>query len=328
MASSEQLKALLHSHIENDDERFLSIALQVAAHEARSGHGNLAKELRDIVVNAKKKNHKNIPVSIAKSFKDADNLLSVSYPKLKIQNLISPTLVKDKLERLIKEQRHFTKLKNHGLSPRRHILLIGPPGTGKTYTASILAGMLDYPLFQVRLDAVITKFMGETSAKLRQVFNAMNEIRGVYFFDEFDTLGSQRSSSNDVGESRRILNSFLQMIEQDDSNSIIVCATNHVEILDHALFRRFDDVIIYDLPTDDEIVMLFKNRLKPFVRRNFPWKKLPELSKGLSNAEIVMAAEDAVKEILINDLENISISLLEHAIRDRRNIRNNINYKE
>ncbi|WP_249364437.1 AAA family ATPase, partial [Pseudoalteromonas ruthenica] len=140
----------------------------------------------------------------------------------------------------------MAKLKNHGLSPRRKVLLVGPPGTGKTYTASVLAGELDYPLFQVRLDGVITKYLGESSAKLRQVFDAIREVRGVYFFDEFDALGSNRSAGNDVGEARRLLNSFLQMIEQDESNSLIICATNHIEILDHALFRRFDDVIKYE----------------------------------------------------------------------------------
>lgn len=323
MASSEQIKALLQSHIEKDDDRFLSIALQVAAHEARSGHGRLALELRDIVEQAKISSNKNLPISIAKSLKDSNDLLSISHPKLKLNDLISTEEIKNKLKRLIQEQKHAAKLKNHGLSPRQHILLAGPPGTGKTFTASILAGMLDYPLFQVRLDALITKFMGESSAKLRQVFNAINDVRGVYFFDEFDTLGSQRSSSNDVGEARRILNSFLQMIEQDHSNSIIICATNHVEILDHALFRRFDDVIHYNLPTDDEIVTLFRSKLKPYVAKNFPWKKLPEKAQGLSSAEITMAAEDAIKDLLIHEHKKITVPALSIAIYERKNIRQN-----
>jgi len=318
MASSAQLKALLQSHIERDEERFLSIALQVAAHEARSGHGRLAKELRDIVEEAKKSNFKKLPVSIAKSLKDSSGLLSTSHPTLKLTNLIASSELKGKLERLIREQRHMSTLKNHGLSPRRKILLVGPPGTGKTYTASILAGELDYPLFQVRLDGVITKYLGESSAKLRQVFDAIREVRGVYFFDEFDALGSNRSSPNDVGEARRVLNSFLQMIEQDDSNSLIVCATNHIEILDHALFRRFDDVIRYELPTENEIVTLYKNKLKQYVAKNFSWKKLVNSSQGLSNAEVTLAAEDAIKELLIHGHSKITLPILNAAINDRR----------
>jgi AAA+ superfamily predicted ATPase len=226
MASSDHLKALLLSYLDRDEERFLSVALQVAAHEARSGHGKLAQELRDIVEKARKQQTlKAVP--IAKGRKDSSGLLYATTPKLRLVDLIVPSEVKDRLQRVIREQRYAAKIRSHGLSPRRKLLLVGPPGSGKTFTASILAGELGYPLFEVRLDALITKFMGETSAKLRQVFDALDEVRGVYFFDEFDALGSQRTAPNDVGEARRILNSFLQMIEQDQSNrrySITPCS--------------------------------------------------------------------------------------------------------
>ena len=324
MASSSQIKALLTSHIDQDNDRFLSIALQVAAHEARSGHSRIAQELRDIVENAKRKSFNNVPISIANSIKDSTGLLTVTHPKLKLSNLIVSNDIKAKLERIIREQRHLEKLKNHGLTPRRKLLLAGASGTGKTYTASILAGELGFPLFEVRLDSVITKFLGESSAKLRQVFDAIREVRGVYFFDEFDALGSHRGSSNDVGEARRMLNSFLQMIEQDDSNSVIMCATNHIQVLDPALFRRFDDVIQYHLPTAKEITTLFKNKLSPYVAKTFSWKKLPELAEGLSNAEITLAAEDAIKEYLIHDHDKISLPILKHAISDRRMISEHI----
>eukprot|EP00257_Ricinus_communis_P012949 XP_002539382.2 uncharacterized protein LOC8261443 [Ricinus communis] len=162
--------------------------------------------------------------------------------------------------------------------------------------------------------------MGESAAKLRQVFDAVRDVRGVYFFDEFDALGSQRSGTNDVGEVRRILNSFLQMIEQDNSNSLIICATNHIEILDHALFRRFDDVIRYSAPTPDEIEALLKGRLKPYVGRGFPWKKIAQAALGLSGAEITWAAEDSLKDMLIHEYEKITAELLSKSINDRRNM--------
>lgn len=318
MASSEQIKALLMSHLERDDDRFLSVALQVAAHEARSGHGKLAQQLRDIVEKGRKRSSTIGAVPIARGLKDSSGLLYATTPKLRLTDLIAPPEVNDRLQRVIREQRHASKLKNHGLSPRRKLLLVGPPGTGKTFTASILAGELGYPLFQVRLDALITKFMGETSAKLRQVFDAVEDVRGVYFFDEFDALGSQRSGPNDVGEARRILNSFLQMIEQDQSNSLIVCATNHEEILDHALFRRFDDVVRYRLPSSAEIATLFKDRLAPYVRGSFPWDQLATMANGLSSAEVTLVAQDAVKEMLIADRDQITLPQLEDAIADRR----------
>ena len=318
MASSEQLKALLLSHLARDDERFLSITLQVAAHEARIGHGKLALELRDIVEQAKKQAKSAVPVSIAKGLKDASGLLYATTPQVRLGDLVTTDEVREKLNRVIREQRHLGTLKNHGLAPRRRLLLVGPPGTGKTFTASVLAGELGYPLFQVRLDAVITKFMGESSAKLRQVFDAIREVRGVYFFDEFDALGTQRVSPNDVGEARRILNSFLQMIEQDDSNSVIVCATNHAKVLDYALFRRFDDVIQYRLPGKEEIISLFKSRLKSHMAKDFPWAEVARKAEGLSSAEVTLAAEDAIKELLIHEHEAVTVAMVESAIEDRR----------
>jgi SpoVK/Ycf46/Vps4 family AAA+-type ATPase len=194
MASSEQLKALLKSHMSGEDEHFFSIALQVAAHEAKNGHGKLALELRDIVEKARKQAKTNTPVFIAKGIKDATGLLTATTPKQRLGDLVTAADVKDKLSRVIREQRHLGKLKSHGLSALRKLLLVGPPGTGKTFTAYVLAGELGFPLFQVRLDAVITKFMGESAAKLRQIFDAIREVRGVYFFDEFDALGSQSAS--------------------------------------------------------------------------------------------------------------------------------------
>ncbi|SDH89281.1 ATPase family associated with various cellular activities (AAA) [Vibrio xiamenensis] len=320
MASSTQIKALMQSHIDKDDDRFLSVALQVAAHEARNGHGKLAQELKGLVEKAKKNSAKNLPVSIATGVKDTSGLLVTTHPRLRFADLIISGSVKGRLERLVKEQKHLTTLKNHGLSPRRKLLLAGKPGTGKTFTASVLAGELNFPLFEVRLDAVITKYLGESSAKLRQIFDTIREVRGVYFFDEFDALGSHRGSGNDVGEARRILNSFLQMIEQDDSNSVIVCATNHIEALDHALFRRFDDVIKYELPSEDEIIKLFRTRLQSYVAKNFSWKRLPAIAEGLSNAEITLAANDAIKEMLIHDYNSITTTMLQQAIEDRKSI--------
>ncbi len=320
MASSEHIKALLRSHLDQDDERFLSIALQVAAHEARAGHGRLAEELRDMVAAARKKGAARNTVSIAQGLKDGSGLLFASNPRLRLSDLVISAAVRERLERVVREQKHLTRIKSHGLSPRRRLLLVGPPGTGKTFTASVLAGELGYPLFQVRLDALITKFMGESSAKLRKVFDAINDVRGVYFFDEFDAMGSQRGFANDVGEARRILNSFLQMIEQDSSNSVIVCATNHDQVLDHALFRRFDDVIRYELPGPDEITALFRHRLSRYVGSRFPWAKLPELARGLSGAEITLAAERAIKEHLIQGTRSVSFAMVETAIQDRRNI--------
>ena len=311
MASADQLKALLQSHLEGDDERFFSVAMQVAAHEAKLGHGRVAEELRALIDRAKARRGlpaqgKDRPIPISRPRGELAGLLSVSYPKVRLGEMVLDDVLSAQLQRIIREQRQAVQILAHGLSPRRKLLLMGPPGTGKTMTASVLAGELGLPLFQVRLDALITKFMGETATKLRQVFEATDRTRGVYFFDEFDAIGSQRGLANDVGEIRRILNSFLQMIEQDESHSLIVAATNHPEILDHALFRRFDDILHYELPGEGHIASVLKSRLGRMAAKGVSWKRLASESVGLSYAEVSRACDETLKEALIDQREQIS----------------------
>ena len=189
MACAKQIKALLSSHLDSDDDPFISVAMQVAAHEARLGHGKLAEELRGIIDKAKTKRGAAPPVSIGKPRGEQANLLVASYPKARLGELILGETLANKIQRVIREQRDVGRFMEHGLSPRRKLLLAGPPGTGKTMTASVLAGELGQPLFEVRLDGLITRFMGETAAKLRQIFDATSSTRGLYFFDEFDAIG-------------------------------------------------------------------------------------------------------------------------------------------
>jgi AAA+ superfamily predicted ATPase len=187
------------------------------------------------------------------------------------------------------------------MSNRRKILLEGSPGTGKTLTASIIASELGLPLFIVQMDKLVTKFMGETSVKLRQIFDSIENVTGVYLFDEFDAIGADRNFDNEVGEMRRVLNSFLQFIEQDCSDSIIIAATNNQRMLDKALFRRFDDVLHYSLPTEQDIYKLIVNKLSVFSSQFIPSKKLIEKSVSLSHAEISRICDDAIKQSILND---------------------------
>ena len=320
MPSADQVKALISSLTEGDEAHFYSIAMQIAAHEARLGHGKFAEEIRALIDKAKARTavpSKN-PIPLARPRGEVAELLSVSYPNAHLKDMVLGPRTKTKLERVIREQRSIYLIRNRGLSPRRKLLLVGPPGTGKTLTASALAGELGLPLFIVRLDELITKFMGETAAKLRLIFEALNQTRGVYLFDEFDSIGSTRGLDNDVGEIRRVLNSFLQMVEQDHSDSLVVAATNHVRILDRALFRRFDDVIEYDLPDKTRIVETLKVKLGAFATANILWPKVAMAARGLNFADITRACEDAIKDAIIHDRTNVTQAELTHSISDRK----------
>jgi SpoVK/Ycf46/Vps4 family AAA+-type ATPase len=321
MANADQLKALIRSHAEGDERQFYSVAMQLAAHEAKQGHGRLAEELRELIDAAKARlttDPRSNAIPIARPKGELASLLQVSYPTRRLTDMVLSPPVRASLERVLKEQRHIAKLSSHGLQPRRKLLLVGPSGTGKTMTAAALAGELGIPLFVVRLDALITKFMGETAAKLRQIFDALQSSRGVYFFDEFDAIGSHRGMSNDVGEVRRILNSFLIMIEQDASTSVLIAATNHPDILDQALFRRFDDVIEYTAPGTREIHELLRVSLNRFCKNKRDLDALVHEAEGLSHAEITRAVSDAVKDAVMHDQTDVNFESMQQLLGQRQ----------
>ena len=291
MASAEHIKGLIRAHLEQDNARFKTIVLQIAANEARQGHMVVARELKQL--SEKLSNINNI-VQI-----NNNPLLEMYMPNDKISELIVSNNQKIKINRILEEFKNRDKPHAYGLSNRRKILLEGAPGTGKTFTASVIASELGVPLFVVQMDKIVTKFMGETSAKLRLVFEDIKKNIGVYFFDEFDAIGANRSLDNEVGEARRILNSFLQFIEQDDSNSIIIAATNNHRLLDQALFRRFDDVIHYAMPEEDEIRAIFEKKLvKKYYIGNIN-TSLIDAAKGLSQSEIISACDDCFKSAIL-----------------------------
>ena len=320
MPSADQVKALIASLSEGDEAQFYSIAMQIAAHEARLGHGKFAEELRALIDKAKARTNvpSKAPIPLARPRGEVAELLSVTYPATRFADMVLGESTRNRLERVIREHKAVRVIRTRGLSPRRKLLLIGKPGTGKTLTAAALAGELGLPLFVVRLDALITKFMGETAAKLRLIFEALSQTRGVYLFDEFDSIGSARGLGNDVGEVRRIVNSFLQMVEQDDSDSLVIAATNQVAILDRALFRRFDDVIEYDLPDKTRIAQALRAKLSSFTTEKVQWTKAAAAAQGLSFADIVRACEDAVKDAIVHDRHQVTHTELMSAIRDRK----------
>lgn len=291
MASAEHIKGLIRAHLEQDNARFKTIVLQIAANEVRQGHMVVARELKQL---SEKLSNTNNIVQI-----NNNPLLEMYMPNDKISELIVSNNQKIKINRILEEFKNRDKLQAYGLSNRRKILLEGAPGTGKTFTASVIASELGVPLFVVQIDKIVTKFMGETSAKLRLVFEDIKKNIGVYFFDEFDAIGANRSLDNEVGEARRILNSFLQFIEQDDSNSIIIAATNNHRLLDQALFRRFDDVIHYAMPEEDEIRAIFEKKLvKKYYIGNIN-TSLIDAAKGLSQSEIISACDDCFKSAIL-----------------------------
>ncbi|MCA2318082.1 ATP-binding protein [Mycobacterium intracellulare] len=321
MATNDQLKALVKSHADRDDPQFYSVAMQVAAKAARAGQAKFAQELRDLVDELREKGATQSKVAsvvpVAQPRGELGSLLTVSYPDARVGDLVLSRKLDEQLRQVLLEQRQRDVLRRHGLHPASQVLLIGPPGTGKTSTARVIAGELGLPLFAIRLDMIITKYMGETAAKLRLIFDALVETRGVYLFDEVDALAGDRATPNDVGEIRRVLNSFLQFLEEEKSGSLVVAATNHPQLLDKAIFRRFDTVMDFALPDDDAVQAVIRNRLVAFQTGNLSWTRVIAAARGLSHAEITTAAENAAKRTVLSKRKRILTGDLIAALKER-----------
>lgn len=313
MATAEQIKSLVKAYADCNDEKFKTVVLQIAAHEARLGHDNLARDLKKQIDRVENKRANIVQLT------STNPMLALSMPSHDLSELIVSEDISDKIQRILNEYRNRKKLISYGLTNRRKILIEGNPGTGKTLTASIIASELSLPLYTVQMDKLITKFMGETSTKLRQVFDSIESTLGVYLFDEFDAIGADRCLDNEVGEMRRILNSFLQFIEQDSSESIIVAATNNQKLLDQALFRRFDDVLHYMLPTSAEIKRLFEYKIESYDNRFSITKNVVNAAEGLSHADIARVCDDAIKNSILDD-EPITSKTVIALLSERHNV--------
>ncbi len=324
MAASDQIKSLIKSFGESDEDRFFASAMQIAASEARRGHNNIAQELKSLIETARK-SRSNLQfdqgkiVNMPPSRRELNELVEVFQPRISLSNMVLEKSILNKLSKLISEQKKWELLRHHNLFPIRKLLLIGAPGTGKTMTAHAIAGELDIPVFVIRLDGILSKYMGESIAKLRLIFDMMPSQRAVYLFDEFDSIGSHRNQGHDVGEIKRILNSFLVNIEKDISNSIIIAATNLPESLDVALFRRFDDVIKYPLPIESEIIVAIKKYTQSYsfdTRINY--KTIAKGAKGLNFSDIAKACETVVKEKILSGSQKLNTSLLIDTLNSKK----------
>lgn len=322
---------MLKSRTEGDDERFYSIVLQIAASEARKGHRTTAEQLRTAVDDARAAISRgpSLAIPFSQPRGELEELIDLQEPKLKLKDVILHDEVRSQLEDLIRQQTKREWLREHGKTPNRCVLSLGPPGSGKTMTAEALAGELHLPLFVIRLESLITRFMGETASKLRLVFEETLKRRGVYLFDEFDAIGSKRSATNDVAEMRRVLNSFLQLMEQPNAtDSVLVGATNHPELLDRALLRRFDLVLEFEMPSDEQIKKLVTKYVRPLKHSRLGWKSIVKAAQGLSQSEIARASEDAVKTAILDERTTIATNDILQRLNDRSRMRAAFSTKE
>ena len=324
MSNAKQILALIRSRAEGDEDAFYSIALQVAASEARQGHRQIAEEMRAEIDKARARvgRGQSVAIPFASPRGGLEGLLEFRQPRFNLRDVVLNERLIAHISDVLRQQRKRDWLREHGKTPSRRLLFVGPPGSGKTMSAEALAGELHLPLFVIRLESMITRYMGETAAKLRQIFDETAKRRGVYLFDEFDAVGGHRTATNDVGEMRRVLNSFLQFMEEGNStDSVIVCSTNHPGLLDRALLRRYDLVLEFEAPTAQQIRKLIAANLGSMKLANPSWKQIVAAAEGLSQSEIVRATDDAVKTAILDERNHLSADTIVERLRGRHAMR-------
>lgn len=302
------LRLLLQSHADGDEPSFRKAALQLAAAESNAGHVRVADEIRAVIAQMPPAAARKAGpvVDIATPRGDLADILEGGHRDERLRDIVLCSEVRDLLLRVIAENRSRGRLERFGVAPRRRLLFHGAPGCGKTLAAAVLAGEMGLPLMTVRLDALFSRFLGSTAVQLRVIFAEMPRRPGVYLFDEFDSVAKARGDSQDVGEMNRVVTAFLQLVDADVSGSILVAATNHVELLDRAMFRRFDVIVPFEKPTREQLVDLLELRLGTLGLTKRQAGKLAASAEGWSFADVARACDDAVRTMALNDRHEIS----------------------
>jgi SpoVK/Ycf46/Vps4 family AAA+-type ATPase len=302
------LKLLLQSHADGDEPSFRKAALQLAATESSAGHVRIAEEIRAIIAKmpATSTRRTGPVVDISSPRGELADVLEGGHRDERLRDIVLHADVRDLLLRVLTENRSRGRLERFGVSPRRRLLLHGAPGCGKTLAAAVLAGEMGLPLMTVRFDALFSRFLGATAVQLRAIFAEMPRRPGVYLFDEFDSVAKARGDSQDVGEMNRVVTAFLQLVDADVSGSILVAATNHVELLDRAVFRRFDVIVPFDKPSREQVAALLRLRLGTFGLGDPQVERLAGSVDGWSFADIARASDDAVRTMALDDREEVS----------------------
>lgn len=312
MTSLAQVTALVDAHHKRDWERFRAVTLQIAAQiSAKSPRS--AERLIKLVDNDVARSLVPLP--------SANGLLSTPHALPTFDEMVLATDIRNQLARLIDENECKRLLLEHGLFPARKFLFVGPPGVGKTMAAGAIANELGMPMFRVELHGVIGQYLGETASRLSKVFDHVRQMPAVYLFDEFDALALSRDGHGDgssaSNEMRRVVNSLLQFIEDDRSESLIVATTNYAKVIDPAMFRRFDDVVTFRPLDDQQVYQLLANAIPEHsIAANIGPKSIAATFPSLGHADLC-AAIRAVRKAWVMNKTPITHETLCKAISDR-----------
>jgi len=286
-------------------------ALIAEAH-AQQKHGH-ASRLRAILTDG---NQKAAPTKVASMLPEVlQSLLHEATPRRRVDDLILENEITREIKEFIFEYAQAALLRSHSLEPRHRILLIGPPGTGKTSLASALATELGLPFLTVRYDGLVGSFLGETAARLQQIVDYVSRVPCILFFDEFESVGKERGDSQETGEIKRVVSSLLLHMDAIPSHCVIVCATNHPELLDRAVWRRFEIRLELPLPSAAELKEWFVRTQKSLGDIGITAQAFTVLFKGESFSEIEAVTLDARRKLVLSKGEMTAATAFTRALQ-------------
>ena len=208
---------------------------------------------------------------------------------------------------MVDEYQHKDIFKSYGLKPKQKILFAAPPGTGKTLSAKVISSELNFPLVYIRFDSIVSSYLGETATNLTKIFDFIEKGEWVVLFDEFDIIGKKRDDPYEHGEIKRVVNNFMQMLDNFKGDSLIIAATNHPHLLDTAIWRRFNDILYFDLPDLERRNDIFNKYLKVFERADdLDIGKFSDLTDEFSPADISQICEEALRRVILHNEREIT----------------------
>lgn len=326
MARGELLRKLFASYTRHDDDHFRSAALEIIAEEEQKQNHALAKDLLRMLENPPTLKPPGAAPFSEQLPKDKERqafLVDVRQPARSMADIILKDDTKAQLLRILDEYRKAEVLHVHGLQPKQRLLLCGPPGCGKSLCAEIIAAELHLPMLYTRFDAIISSYLGETSSNLRKVFDYARSGTWVVLFDEFDAIGRSRSDPTEHGELKRVVNSYLQLLDGFQGKSLIIAATNYEGALDHALWRRFDEIMLFERPNHAAIRALLAMKLMNFPQKDLDLSKAASRLRGFAHADVEWVCLEAIKSAILQDGEAVTQNLLNEAI-DRQRARTRV----
>lgn len=322
MARADLLKKLFSSFKNDDRELFFKIAGEIIEDERKKNHEILANDLK-LILNGSFQSPRNMSSFTSKTPKDSDKnapLVEVIYPEKYFSDLITTDEKTEQLEQIVKEFNNWEVLVSNGVFPTRRVLFYGPPGCGKTLAAQSLAAEIGIPMLYVRFDALISSYLGETSSNIRKVFEYAKNDSWVIFFDEFDAIGRSRSDASEHGEIKRVVNAFLQQIDNYRGRSLIIAATNFEQSLDYAIWRRFDETIRFDMPTNEEKLKLFSLKIKKFKGPEHTLEQYLNKLKQFSHSDIERISQIIMKQCILAGKKMYTKKDVELAVKKQESI--------